>query len=91
MSSTPRSIRVSAPGKVLLTGGYLILEEQYSGLVLATSAEFHSSIIAEKRPSIDQFVPTNAVLAVEVDSPQYKQSISGWIIKNGVLFELKLR
>ena len=35
---------VSAPGKVLITGGYLVLEPQYSGLVLSTTSRFHTII-----------------------------------------------
>ena len=36
----------SAPGKVLLSGGYLILDQPYSGLVLSTSARFFASAVA---------------------------------------------
>jgi phosphomevalonate kinase len=35
---------VSAPGKVLITGGYLILEQPNSGLVLSTSARFFAIV-----------------------------------------------
>ncbi|KAJ9098228.1 hypothetical protein QFC21_004557 [Naganishia friedmannii] len=35
---------VSAPGKVLLTGGYLVLDPTYTGLVIATSSRFYSVI-----------------------------------------------
>ncbi|KAI9781605.1 MAG: phosphomevalonate kinase [Geoglossum umbratile] len=34
-------IAVSAPGKVLLAGGYLVLDRQYSGLVFALDARIH--------------------------------------------------
>ncbi|CAM9769070.1 unnamed protein product, partial [Phaeothamnion confervicola] len=34
---------VSAPGKVLITGGYLVLERASSGIVLATTARFHAT------------------------------------------------
>jgi len=34
----------SAPGKVLMTGGYLILERPNSGLVLSTNARFYAII-----------------------------------------------
>jgi len=37
-------MQASAPGKVLLTGGYLILDENYSGLVLGVSARLHASL-----------------------------------------------
>lgn len=32
---------VSAPGKVLLTGGYLVLDRAYTGTVLALDARIH--------------------------------------------------
>lgn len=35
---------VSAPGKVLLVGGYLVLDEQYAGLVLSSTARFYSQV-----------------------------------------------
>ena len=34
----------SAPGKVLVAGGYLILERPNTGMVLALSARFYSSV-----------------------------------------------
>ena len=39
----PSSV-ASAPGKVLLTGGYLVLDRSFSGLVLSLDAAFHSSL-----------------------------------------------
>ncbi|KAI0036886.1 phosphomevalonate kinase [Vararia minispora EC-137] len=35
---------VSSPGKVLLAGGYLVLDPQYSGVVVATSSRFYTAI-----------------------------------------------
>lgn len=35
---------VSAPGKVLITGAYLILEQPNAGLVLSTSARFYAVV-----------------------------------------------
>lgn len=37
---SPRQYRISSPGKCLITGGYLILEEGNQGLSLALSARF---------------------------------------------------
>lgn len=34
----------SAPGKVLITGGYLVLERPNKGLVLSVDARFYTSI-----------------------------------------------
>ena len=35
---------VSAPGKVLIAGGYLVLDPKYSGLVVSTSSRFYTVI-----------------------------------------------
>lgn len=34
----------SAPGKVLITGGYLILEKPNAGIVLSTTARFYTIV-----------------------------------------------
>ncbi|KAH9176292.1 Phosphomevalonate kinase [Lactarius sanguifluus] len=38
------SLVVSAPGKVLLAGGYLVLDPAYSGVVVSTSSRFYTVI-----------------------------------------------
>lgn len=43
----------SAPGKVLLTGGYLILDRPNAGLVLSTNARFFAIV----KPLYDQLKP----------------------------------
>lgn len=35
---------VSAPGKVLMSGGYLVLERPNSGLVVSTTARFYTRV-----------------------------------------------
>jgi phosphomevalonate kinase len=35
---------VSAPGKVLIAGGYLVLDPTYSGIVVSTSSRFYTVI-----------------------------------------------
>jgi phosphomevalonate kinase len=35
---------VSAPGKVLLAGGYLVLDRAYTGLVFGLSARIHVAV-----------------------------------------------
>jgi len=39
---TSRPCEVSAPGKVLIVGGYLVLQRAFPGLVLAASSRFYS-------------------------------------------------
>lgn len=55
----------SAPGKVLLTGGYLVLEQAYTGLVIGTSARFYTIIKPES-------AGTPGTLTVH--SPQFDQA-----------------
>eukprot|EP00842_Homolaphlyctis_polyrhiza_P005529 jgi/Hompol1/5978/HPOL_002134-RA len=52
---------VSAPGKVLLTGGYLVLERRFAGLVVAMDARFQVHV----EPA------TFASASVAVRSPQF--------------------
>ena len=40
----PHNASVSAPGKVLVAGGYTVLEQPNVGLVLASTARFHTDI-----------------------------------------------
>lgn len=44
VESTNNTITVSAPSKVLISGGYLIIDPEYEGVVLATSARFRTSV-----------------------------------------------
>lgn len=43
-SMTQEYTIASAPGKVLVTGGYLVLEQQYPGLVIGTTSRFYTVI-----------------------------------------------
>ncbi len=56
---------VTAPGKVLLTGGYLVLQRPLGGLVLALSSRFHTTV-----SSSGAAVAGTALTAV-VESPQF--------------------
>lgn len=62
---TPCTI-ASAPGKVLLAGGYLVLEQAFTGLVVGTSARFYTVI----RPSLQVKTPGT----ITVLSPQFEQA-----------------
>ena len=58
----------SAPGKVLLTGGYLVLDREYTGLVFGLNARIHVHI---------QSLPNNAnpnLSEIVVRSPQFLQA-----------------
>ena len=50
-----RTAVASAPGKVLLTGGYLVLDKKYPGLVVGTEARFFTSAaIHQRKPATVQ-------------------------------------
>ncbi|RCI09461.1 hypothetical protein L249_3679, partial [Ophiocordyceps polyrhachis-furcata BCC 54312] len=59
------TVAVSAPGKVLLTGGYLVLDRQHTGLVLGLSARIN--VVAGEITS-GQGVQLSEMV---VDSPQF--------------------
>ncbi|TFK54229.1 phosphomevalonate kinase [Heliocybe sulcata] len=68
---------VSSPGKVLLAGGYLVLDPAYSGVVVSTSARFYTIIQGEGasdargayriRVRSPQFVDATWIYTVQVD------------------------
>ncbi|KAG9441558.1 hypothetical protein H6P81_017412 [Aristolochia fimbriata] len=63
------AIVVSAPGKVLMTGGYLILERPNAGIVLSTTARFYAIV----KPLHEEMKPESWAWAwtdVKVRSPQ---------------------
>ncbi|KAF2765225.1 ERG8, Phosphomevalonate kinase [Teratosphaeria nubilosa] len=63
------AVAVSAPGKVLLAGGYLVLDRAYTGLVFGLDARIHVVV---------QDIPTrNGVILNEivVKSPQFKDAV----------------
>jgi hypothetical protein len=77
------SICVSAPGKVLITGGYLVLERPHAGVILGTTARFRSTAAWVRRavscfplcllalaPQLIMRSPYNACLQV----PQHSSS-----------------
>ena len=51
---------VSAPGKVLIAGGYLVLDPKYTGIVVSTSSRFYTIIRSSGSPSL-----------IQVRSPQF--------------------
>ncbi|KAN0060338.1 phosphomevalonate kinase [Thecaphora frezii] len=81
-----RTTVASAPGKVLIAGGYLVLDPAYPGLVISTDSRFYSYA-----RSIHSYQPARAPAAEErfsitVRSPQfvdavwhYKASLTGLV------------
>lgn len=73
-------IVVSAPGKVLIAGGYLVLDPAYSGVVISTTSKFYTVIRSLKSgsttPAAPAAPPAPAAPAaplplVRVRSPQF--------------------
>lgn len=73
MSRPP--IAVSAPGKVLFTGGFLVLDRKHTGLVLGLDARIHVRV--EQWKDVDssnsEAQPTNIL----VQSPQFQDA--NWV------------
>jgi phosphomevalonate kinase len=61
MSSTV----VSCPGKVLIAGGYLVLDPAYHGYVVATASRFYTVVVSSSSAS-------NAALRICARSPQFE-------------------
>lgn len=75
-SSTMSTTVVSCPGKVLLAGGYLVLDQAYSGLVAGTSSRFYSAVQSRK-------LPPGGQRAVTVRSPQFRAAAWKYDITDG--------
>ncbi|KAL2018479.1 hypothetical protein VTK56DRAFT_764 [Thermocarpiscus australiensis] len=58
-----RTVVVSAPGKVLLAGGYIVLHRQHTGLVFGLSARIH--VVAQQIPA------SEGGPEIVVQSPQF--------------------
>ncbi|XP_039122612.1 LOW QUALITY PROTEIN: phosphomevalonate kinase, peroxisomal [Dioscorea cayenensis subsp. rotundata] len=80
------AVVASAPGKVLITGGYLILERPNPGIVLSTTARFYA-IVKPIREEIDPSSWAWAWTDVKVSSPQlsreatYKMSLKHFTLQ----------
>lgn len=63
---------VSASGKVLVAGGYLVLDPKYSGLVVSTSSRFYTCI---RKGSANQ--------KIVVKSPQFQEATWNYSVEVG--------
>jgi len=68
-----RTTLVSAPGKVLLAGGFLVLDPQYFGIVISTSARFYTLI----RP-LPAISTSSDSIRVKVQAAQFPKQDSVW-------------
>ncbi|KAI4370777.1 hypothetical protein MLD38_019087 [Melastoma candidum] len=76
------AVVVSAPGKVLMTGGYLVLERPNAGIALSTTARFYAII----RPLYEEIKPDSWAWAwtdIKLTSPQLsRESLFKLSLKN---------
>lgn len=66
-------VTVSAPGKILVAGGYLILESPNIGVVVAVDKRFYTTV-AWTRAATDSSPTPPTVLPITVRSPQFGQT-----------------
>jgi phosphomevalonate kinase len=64
------AVTASAPGKVLITGGYLVLEPAFTGLVLTVSARFRTRVFSSPIPQWAESLVSQSNMAVYVHTPQ---------------------
>lgn len=57
---------VSSPGKVLMAGGYLVLDPAYSGVVVSTSSRFYT-VVQSAAAGQSGHLP----IQISVRSPQF--------------------
>ena len=50
-ADTSKVVTLSAPGKILMAGGYLVLESPNIGLVVAADKRFYTTVKALSEPS----------------------------------------
>jgi phosphomevalonate kinase len=68
----PNTTVVSSPGKVLVAGGYLVLDPAYSGVVVSTSSRFYTVI---------QDQSSRGQNLIEVRSPQFTDASWGYSVQ----------
>jgi phosphomevalonate kinase len=67
---------VSTPGKVLITGGYLVLEQKFSGIVIATNARFFTTC------GTPLHKPIGTRIHVNISLPQFLNTEKTSFVKN---------
>lgn len=71
--SSPSTTVVSASGKVLIAGGYLVLDPKYSGVVVSTSSRFYTVVQSGNRKSS----------TISVKSPQFRDAVWNYEVTIG--------
>ncbi|KXN90598.1 putative phosphomevalonate kinase [Leucoagaricus sp. SymC.cos] len=68
----PSSTVVSSPGKILVAGGYLVLDPAYSGAVISTSSRFYTVV---------QAAATAGPNTLRVRSPQFENAVWDYSVR----------
>ena len=83
-SHSSPTTHVSAPGKVLLAGGYLVLDQRFQGLVIAIDSRFH--VIVKERKVDEMAIPGNSNIGTSsekiqiiVKSPQFLDGVWNFV------------
>ncbi|WRT70940.1 phosphomevalonate kinase [Kwoniella shivajii] len=71
----PERTTISSPGKVLLAGGYLVLDRAFSGVVVATSSRFYSTVTSLPSPSTSS---SSGKAIISVRAGQFPAKSSTW-------------
>ena len=74
MSSPAPPTVVSAPGKVLVAGGYLVLDQAYSGVVVSTDSRFYTVVDALPAPGALPAGAAEPPIQIRVRSPQFQDA-----------------
>lgn len=82
-SQKVRETTVSAPGKVLVAGGYLVLDPAYPGLVVSTSSRFYCHARSQTSSSTSQKQAGDTSSTIAVRSPQFVDAV--WVYKASVV------
>ena len=79
MAWDPAPTIVSAPGKVLIAGGYLVLDPAYPGIVLVTNARFYACVSKRTESTIrvrsPQFQHAEWLYAYQMPKEDVKDAI----------------
>lgn len=67
---------VSSSGKVLLAGGYLVLDPAFSGVVVSTSARFYTAV----RDVDEARARTDRAIEIRVRSPQFLNAVWVYVV-----------
>lgn len=71
---------ISSPGKVLLAGGYLVLDPAYSGVVVSTSARFYTVVQDLDEATTVARAKADRPIEIRVRSPQFVNAAYTYLV-----------